>query len=168
MSFRSASFSTTVRARALVANNSTDSILVPSTPTAAPFTNILLNDSQFNVLNGVITFLEDSQFTSVFYTTLSNLGGAGTVLTFYTDAEVSTDGITWIRGTQSLREEAVRGSDTHATRSFAFSGRFLKGTQLRFVWWASNDNCVVTTDTVSGSTATAIRLTYSCIPATLL
>lgn len=152
----------------LVAYNDTASFAVPTTPTPLIWTATSTNDSQWDVSNGVITFAQNCLFNSVFFANLSNTGGANTVLTYHTDAEVSVDGVTWVRGANSMRQETVRGSDNNASRNFPFSGGFLKGQRLRFVHWASNGNCRVTTDTDLGSTCPAHRLTYNYLPITFI
>lgn len=153
-----------VSARALIAKNTTASISLTTSPAPVVWTAAQLADSQFDLATGVITFAKTCTFNSVFYSNLST--GSGTT-SYYTDAETSVDGgTTWVRGTDSMRQETVRSTDNHVVRGFAFAGRFLAGTKLRFVHWASSTAVTLTTDTVSGSTAPALRLTYNSIPAT--
>jgi hypothetical protein len=159
----------TIPLRRLIAYNNTASITVPTTPTPAAWTATTTNNSQWNVSDGTIKFSENCMFNSCFYANINSVGGASTVLTYYVDAEVSVDdGVTWVRGANSLRQETVRGSDNNAVRTFPFTGGFLAGQMIRFVHWASNSNCRLTTDTNNGSTAPALRLAYNSSPATFL
>ncbi|MGL6118123.1 hypothetical protein, partial [Plesiomonas sp.] len=154
-------FDTTSRAivSACVAKNTGATVAIPNTPTPVVFSAVSTVDSKFNLANGVITFDDDYQFTSVFAPHVR--ATSGTPL-YYADAEVSTDGgTTWVRGVDSARESQLRNTDGVQTLSLPFSGRFAKGVKLRFVHWASTASVEATTTTNNGSTAPAIRLTYS-------
>ncbi len=154
-------FDTTSRVilSACVAKNTSATVAIPTTPTPVVFTAVTTSDAKFNIANGVITFEDDYQFTSVFMPHLR--ATSGTPL-YYADAEASTDGgTTWVRSVDSARESQLRNTDGVQTLSLPFSGRMPKGVKLRFVHWASTANVEATTTTNNGSTAPAIRLTYS-------
>jgi hypothetical protein len=110
----------------LIAYNNSAAITVSTSPSPVAWTGQSVPDSTFNLANDVITFAEDSEFHSVFTANLSNTSGSNTVLSVYTDAEVSFDGgSTWVRGNQSLRQDSVRGSDHNASRSWGVFWRVL-------------------------------------------
>lgn len=154
-----------VQAHRAIAANITASLSIPTSPAVVTYTNAYAADSQFNISTGVMYFAKNTEFTSVYNATLDSTSGTSV---YYVDAEVSTDGTNWTRGTYSLRIQTVRSSDSDVTCSFPFSGYFAAGTYLRFVHWASTTNIAAVTRAVSGSNAPAIRLTYSRIPAVLL
>lgn len=159
-SVQSAGVSTVAIGRALIANSTATSQAIPTTPTAFVWPNVRNSnpDPQYDSSTGYFTFIADCFFNSVASWTLT--GSASRV--FYADAETSVDGgITWVRGTESLRAEDATSAGV--TLMFPFSGFFPKGLMLRFVAWANNTGVTITTTTVSGSTAPAARLTTNCI-----
>jgi hypothetical protein len=148
-----------VRGSALVADDVTASISVPTSPTAFVWPNVRNSnpDVQYNATNGVFTFTEDVFFNS---TANWHVHGASSK-SFYADAETSLDGVTWTRGVNSLRVMETDSGGT--TASFGFNGFFPKGLRLRFIWWASATGVDIRTEVFNGSTSAAARLTVNTI-----
>lgn len=144
-----------VKGRALTVTDSSASVTVPTTPTPFVWGTVRNSspDVQYDPVTGIFTFLTNNFFVSVANWTV--YGAASKE--FYSDAETSTDGITWVRGIDSLRIESTVSSGK--TASFGFAGFFPAGLRLRFVAWASDINITIQSRTVSGSTAPAARLT---------
>lgn len=145
-----------ITGRALIVDLHEASRAVPTAPGVAiwPTVHNANPDIQYDTATGVFTFLEDGFFTSVASWYL--VGSTNRL--FYADAETSTDGgVTWVRGTDSLRIEQVANSGR--TMGFPFAGFFPKGLKLRFVRWASGEGVTMNTVTVGASRCPASRLT---------
>ena len=147
------------KGRALIVTDSSASVTIPTTTTPFVWGTIrnAQPDIQYDAATGVFTFLTNNFFVSVANWTVHGASSKE----FYADAETSLDGITWTRGTDSLRIEATVSAGK--TASFAFAGYFPAGLRLRFIAWASTTGVTIQSRTVSGSTAPAARLTVSQI-----
>lgn len=149
-----------------VAKTTAASTAVPTTPTVVVPGANLGTDPLFNPTTGTIgPFPYDVLWSSTVSVNATRTSGTPT---YFTDAEVSTDGgTTWVRGVDSLRAEEL-SSNYVRTREFSFSGKFAKGSMLRFVEWASASGVsLATSANIQGSVIPARRITYTYTPATI-
>lgn len=136
------------------------SVAIPTAPGVQIWPNIHNSnpDIQYDTATGVFTFLDDGFYWSVASWYLVG----STARLFYADAETSVDGgVTWVRGTDSLRIEQVANSGR--TLGFPFAGFFPKGLKLRFVRWANGTGVTMQTVSADGSTCPASRLTTAFV-----
>ncbi len=140
---------------ALIVDTVAPSIAIPTAPAPMVWENVRKPAHKYTPATGVFHFEKDTFFISVANWTI--VGAASK--RFYADAESSTDGINWTRGTNSLRIGASSADGN--TMSFAFAGHFAAGVYLRFVYWASATGVTMNTENINGSTSAASRLTVA-------
>lgn len=152
-----AGITTPLIGRSLVAAQTVASLEIATSPTVAIWPTIIagISDVDYDPATGIFTFGSAGFFIC---TVAWNIQSSGQNI-FWTDIELSTDGgTTWTRGSNSANKIQVNNTSPQ-TIERSFSRPFLPKNKLRCVRWAESAGGAIVTESNTGSTAPAGRIT---------